>query len=227
MTPKTSTGKSPYSLAFGTEAVLPPEVVFPTLRVQTHGEEASNQQLRENLDLLEEKRADAHLRTLAYSRAITKLYNRRVRPRLVMMGDLVLRKAEVSDPTRSHGKLAPNWEGPYRVIEVVREGTYALQQWRGECYRELDIFQIYENFTRNMKRCVPSCIDEKYDYQRCRKQNKAFSDPNYKMISSKLQSQGSGGSELSNVCYLSIGTRSSSGWMVKGSSSTSESGCRA
>ncbi|RWW47673.1 hypothetical protein BHE74_00046313, partial [Ensete ventricosum] len=86
-TPKTSIGESPYSLAFGTEVVLPPKVVFPTLRVQTHGEEASNQQLRENLDLLEEKRADAHLRALAYRRAVTKLYNRRVRPRHVKMGD--------------------------------------------------------------------------------------------------------------------------------------------
>ncbi|RWW38207.1 hypothetical protein BHE74_00056579, partial [Ensete ventricosum] len=75
----------------------PPEVVFPTLRVQTHGEEASNQQLCENLDLLEEKRADAHLQTLTYRRAITKLYNSRIRPRLVKMGDLVLWKAEVSD----------------------------------------------------------------------------------------------------------------------------------
>ncbi|RRT34334.1 hypothetical protein B296_00017987 [Ensete ventricosum] len=40
------------------------------------------------------------------------------------MGDLVLRKTEVSDPTRSHGKLAPNWEGPYRVIDIIRDGTY-------------------------------------------------------------------------------------------------------
>ncbi|RRT58870.1 hypothetical protein B296_00038312 [Ensete ventricosum] len=95
-----------------------------TTWIQTQGEEASNRQLHENLNLLEEKRTDAHLRTLAYRRDVTKLYNRRVRPRLVKIGDLVLWKAEVSDPTRSRGKLAPNWEGPYRVVEVVREGTY-------------------------------------------------------------------------------------------------------
>ncbi|RRT31662.1 hypothetical protein B296_00051035 [Ensete ventricosum] len=47
------------------------------------------------------------------------------------------------------------------------------------------------------------------------------------MMISKLRSQDSGGSESSNACCLSIGTKSSSGWMVKGSSSTSESGCRA
>ncbi|RWV76896.1 hypothetical protein GW17_00062366 [Ensete ventricosum] len=130
-TPKTPTGESPYSLAFGTEAVLPPEVVFPTLRVQTQHQEESDQQLRRSLDLLEEKRADAHLRALAYRRAVARIYNRRVRPQRVRTGDFVLRKTEVSDPTRSRGKLAPNWEGPYRVIDVIRDGTYTLTTMEG------------------------------------------------------------------------------------------------
>ncbi|RRT70720.1 hypothetical protein B296_00001952 [Ensete ventricosum] len=97
----------------------------------THGEEASNQQLRKNLDLLEEKQADAHQRTLAYRRVIAKLYNRRVCPQLIKMGDLVLQKVEVCDPTWSRGKLALNWEGPHRVVEVVREGTYTLATIEG------------------------------------------------------------------------------------------------
>ncbi|RRT35384.1 hypothetical protein B296_00043424 [Ensete ventricosum] len=84
-----------------TEVVLPPEVVFSTLRVQTQREEESNQQLQDNLDLLEEKRVDSHLRALAYRRVVTKLYNHR-------------------------GKLAPNSEGPYRVIDAIRDGTYTL-----------------------------------------------------------------------------------------------------
>ncbi|RRT54625.1 hypothetical protein B296_00016937, partial [Ensete ventricosum] len=102
-------------------------VVFPTLRVQTHGEEASNQQLRENLNLLEEKRAYAHLRALAYRRAVTKLYNRRVRPQHVKTGDLVLRKAEVSDPTRSRG----NWLRTRRaLIESSKLFETGLIRWR-------------------------------------------------------------------------------------------------
>ncbi|KAJ8480483.1 hypothetical protein OPV22_024210 [Ensete ventricosum] len=130
-TPKTPTGESPYSLAFGTEAVLPPEVVFSTLRIQTQSQEGSDQNLRRNLDLLEERRADAHLRALAYRRVVARIYNRRVRPQHVGTGDLVLRKTEVSDPTRSRGKLAPNWEGPYRVIDTIREGTYTLATMEG------------------------------------------------------------------------------------------------
>ncbi|RWV99055.1 hypothetical protein GW17_00038066 [Ensete ventricosum] len=45
--------------------------------------------------------------------SLTKLQDRRVHPRRIEAGDLVLWKVEVSDPARSRGKLAPNWEGPY------------------------------------------------------------------------------------------------------------------
>ncbi|RRT64604.1 hypothetical protein B296_00010335 [Ensete ventricosum] len=64
-------------------------------------------------------------------KAIARLYDRRVRPRFIKTGNLVLQKAEVSDPTRSHGKLAPNWKEPYRVVDVVREGTYTLATAEG------------------------------------------------------------------------------------------------
>ena len=130
-TPKTATGESPYSLSYGTEAVLPPEVVFPTPRVEEYLETTSDQGLRAGLDLIEERRAGAHLRDLSYKRAVARVYNRRVRPRPIKMNDLVLRRAEVSNPTRAGGKLAPNWEGPYRVIEVVRPGTYRLATMDG------------------------------------------------------------------------------------------------
>ncbi|RWW57266.1 hypothetical protein BHE74_00035962 [Ensete ventricosum] len=75
---KTPTGESPYSLAFGTEAVLPPEVVFPTLRIKNFTLEASKTCRMENIDMLEERRAKAHLKTLHYQRVISRLYNRKV-----------------------------------------------------------------------------------------------------------------------------------------------------
>ncbi|RWV78934.1 hypothetical protein GW17_00060002 [Ensete ventricosum] len=32
----------------------------------------------------------------------------------------------------SRGKLAPTWEGPYRVIKLVRGGTYRLKITKGK-----------------------------------------------------------------------------------------------
>ncbi|XP_064995355.1 uncharacterized protein LOC135631550 [Musa acuminata AAA Group] len=65
-TPKTATGESPYSLAFGTEAVLPSEVAIPTLRTRSYDKKTTNEGLRAGLDILEERRADAHLKALSY-----------------------------------------------------------------------------------------------------------------------------------------------------------------
>ncbi|RRT47729.1 hypothetical protein B296_00049544 [Ensete ventricosum] len=47
--------------------------------------------------MLEERRTKAHLKNLHYQRAIARHYNRRVRPRPIAKGDLVLGRAEVSD----------------------------------------------------------------------------------------------------------------------------------
>lgn len=44
-----------------TEAMLPPEVAFSTLRIENFEEGASENGLRSNLDFIEEWRADAHL----------------------------------------------------------------------------------------------------------------------------------------------------------------------
>ncbi|RWW58059.1 hypothetical protein BHE74_00035106 [Ensete ventricosum] len=78
--------------------------------------------LRENLDLLEEKRADAHLRALAYRRAVN-----RVCPRHVKMGDLVLQKAEV----RTRPGPARSWLQTGRaLIESSRLSETRLIRWQ-------------------------------------------------------------------------------------------------
>ncbi|RZS03840.1 hypothetical protein BHM03_00034070 [Ensete ventricosum] len=105
-------------------------MLFPTLRIDHFTPEVSEVGLRENLDLLKERRAETHLKTLHYQRVVARLYNRKVRPRPIGMGDLVLRKAKVSDLGHSHG--TPRWEGLYRIVRVIRDGTYTLATMEGK-----------------------------------------------------------------------------------------------
>ncbi|RRT69003.1 hypothetical protein B296_00021603 [Ensete ventricosum] len=107
-------------------------MVFLTLKVEHYENDTSDAQLHENLDFLEEKRAEAHLQELTYKKVVARLYNNKIRPRQVTMGDLVLLKAEVSDPTQTWDKLAPTWEGLYRVVRMIREGTYILMNLDGK-----------------------------------------------------------------------------------------------
>ena len=47
------------------------------------------------------------------------------------MGDFVLRKMEAVGRANEKGKLTPNWEGPYKIREEVRDGTYRLEDLDG------------------------------------------------------------------------------------------------
>ncbi|CAL9006411.1 unnamed protein product, partial [Prunus brigantina] len=53
---RTSTGETPFSLSFGTEAVAPVEIGQPTYRTSTYEAEANDEQLALNLDFIEELR---------------------------------------------------------------------------------------------------------------------------------------------------------------------------
>ena len=94
------------------------------------GEQCDSQDLKANLDLLEEKRETAQVRMATYKQKAALYYNSRVKSKAFRAGDLVLRRAAVSQP-QNQEKLAPNWEGSYEVREVVRHGTYYLKDLGG------------------------------------------------------------------------------------------------
>ena len=77
--------------------------------------EHNDEALRLNLDLLDEKREQVLRRTEDYQRKTARYYNQKVKPRSYMSGDLVLKKLLPSRKNPAHGKLGPNWEGPYIV----------------------------------------------------------------------------------------------------------------
>ena len=129
---KSITQETPFALAFGTEAVAPVEVRLKSLRVEFANTEHNEEILRLNLDLLEEKREQVLKHAKDYHRKTTKYYDRRVRPRSFKPDDLVLKKFLPARKDLTHGKLGPNWEGPYVVSRIVRLGNYELQTEEGK-----------------------------------------------------------------------------------------------
>ncbi|KAK3003459.1 hypothetical protein RJ639_018628 [Escallonia herrerae] len=119
------------SILQGTEALLV-EVGLPTVRVLQFSEAEKEENLRGNLDLLDDVHAQSLDRMISTKQRVARYYNRRVRMRIFRVGDLVLKKLEVSDPKAAVGKLSPNWEGPYKVSKVLRPGTYSLETLSGE-----------------------------------------------------------------------------------------------
>ncbi|XP_024030694.1 uncharacterized protein LOC112094325 [Morus notabilis] len=106
-TSRTTTGETPFSMAYGVEAVLPVEVSIPTNRI-TRYEEGRNAELMDlELDLLEERRIDAELRLAAYRARTARYYNKKVRQKHFVVGDLVLRVVTPNTKPRNSGTLGP------------------------------------------------------------------------------------------------------------------------
>ena len=130
-TRKSATQETPFALAFGTEAVDPVEVLLKSPRIELnieHNEEV----LHLNLDLLEEKREQVLKCMEDYHRKTAKYYDQRVKPRSYKPDDLVLKKLLPARKDPAHGKLGPNWEGPYIVSRIIQPGNYELQMEEGK-----------------------------------------------------------------------------------------------
>ena len=73
-----------------------------------------------NLDLIDEVRTDVDERMARYKNLMARQYYAIVKTRRFNIGDLVLKKVSLATKNPAHGKLGPNWEGPYRIINCKR-----------------------------------------------------------------------------------------------------------
>ena len=121
---RTPTGETPFKLAYGSEAVIPAEVHMANHRVMTYQDKDNEEQLHLNLDLIDEVRTDAEHRTAKYKNLMARQYDAMVKPRHFNIGDLVLKKVSLATKNPAHGKLGPNWEGPYRILYCKRQESY-------------------------------------------------------------------------------------------------------
>nr|GEV17989.1 hypothetical protein [Tanacetum cinerariifolium] len=122
---KTSNGETPFSLTCGSEVVITAEIGMPTYRTLLFNEAQNEEDMRLNLDLTQERREAPAIQEAKYKKKVEQYYNKRVRPVSFRVGDFVYRKNAASR-VENQGKLGPNWEGPYRVIEAYDNGSYKL-----------------------------------------------------------------------------------------------------
>ncbi|GJT08089.1 hypothetical protein Tco_0842551 [Tanacetum coccineum] len=122
---KISNEETPFSLTYRSEAVILAEIGKPTYRTLLFNEPQNEEEMRLNLDLIQEMRETAAIREAKYKKKVEQYYNKRVRPMSFRVGDFVYRRNAASR-VENQGKLGPNWEGPYRVVEAYDNGSYKL-----------------------------------------------------------------------------------------------------
>nr|GEU78306.1 hypothetical protein [Tanacetum cinerariifolium] len=110
---KSSHGDTPFSLTYGTEAVIPVEIEMPTYRNAVVDAVHNNEELQLNLDLLEERRECAANHEANAKLKITKYYNTKVSGVTFRPRDFVYRSNEASHAMDGR-KLGPKRKDPMR-----------------------------------------------------------------------------------------------------------------
>ena len=104
---RTPTGETLFSLTYGTEAVIPVEVGVTSLKREAFHKGSNDNQLRVNLDCLDESRDKASRKMAEYQQKISKYCNRRVKLKQLNIGNLILHKVTTATKNPTQGKLGP------------------------------------------------------------------------------------------------------------------------
>ena len=121
---ETPTAETPFKLTYESEAVILAEVHMANHRVMMYQEKDNTEQLCLNLDLIDEVSTNVDERIAKYKNLMVRQYDAMVKPRRFNIGDLILKKVSLAIKNPAHGRLGPNWEGPYRIINCKRQGSY-------------------------------------------------------------------------------------------------------
>ena len=115
-------------MVYGAEAVLPADIAFRSARVENFDEDMANEVLELEVNSVEEKRLDSCVCTAKYLAVLRTYYNKNVKERFFVIGDLVLKWK--TNQAGVH-KLATLWEGPFMIKEVTRPTSYRLAHLDG------------------------------------------------------------------------------------------------
>jgi hypothetical protein len=92
--PTKTTGQSPYFLIYGSEAILPADVMWESPTVEQYNEGISEDSRRVDIDSLEEARCDALVHSARYLEGIRRYHDRNIQECSFNVGDLVPRRIQ-------------------------------------------------------------------------------------------------------------------------------------
>jgi hypothetical protein len=130
-----ATKVTPFELVKWQEAILPMEVNLDALRIAWQNKLSAivyHNLMLDRLDEVLDERVKALGEIKRDNLRVAEAYNKRVKGKSFQVGDLVW-KMILSIGARSNkfGMWSPNWEGPYKIEEVIPGNSYIFQSVQG------------------------------------------------------------------------------------------------
>eukprot|EP00253_Pinus_taeda_P005513 PITA_05513 len=136
ITQKASISTSPFNLVYGKEAVLPTNLLLPSLALVQFIEESppSSIQLRhDQILLLEEEREKAKIIHAKHQQIIKSSFDSTSSSsKQLQVGDLVLKWDKSHEDKGKHVKFQKMWLGPFQINEKIGHSTFILQDLSGK-----------------------------------------------------------------------------------------------
>jgi hypothetical protein len=107
------------------EAMLPEELCLGTWSNTPSGDE----DLKASVQNIEEVRLQAATNMSAYQDETRRWKNKKIRPKLIRSGDLVLRKVPKG---KLKGKMHGKWEGPFIATVTANKAAFKLRRLTGD-----------------------------------------------------------------------------------------------
>jgi hypothetical protein len=130
-----ATKVTPFELVYRQEVILPVEVNLDALRIARQNELLAidyHNLILDRLDEVSDERVKALGEIERDKLRVDKAYNKRVKEKLFQVGDLVWKTIlPIGSRSSKFGKWSPNWEGPYKIEEVVMGNSYMVQSIHG------------------------------------------------------------------------------------------------
>eukprot|EP00253_Pinus_taeda_P016073 PITA_16073 len=135
ITQNASIGSSPFKLVYGKQAVLPTNLILPSLALVQFIEEkpSSSLQLRHDQILkLEEEREKAKIIHAKHQQIIKSSFDSiSSGSKQFQVGDLVLKWDKAHEDKGKHTKFQKMWLGPFQICEKIGHSTFMLQDLSG------------------------------------------------------------------------------------------------
>jgi len=132
-TPQSAMNGTPYRLTYGIDSMISVELGETSWRRANFDNQSNNDNLKAELDLVQEVCVmKARVRMEVVRNRVARRYNTKVWQRSFQRGDLVWRKFGDARRNKQDGKLAPNWDGPFRIVQTYNNGAYKIEELGGK-----------------------------------------------------------------------------------------------
>eukprot|EP00253_Pinus_taeda_P023296 PITA_23296 len=120
VTTKKSTGNSPFTLVYGTEAVFPIQLTLPMAKFLQQEQNEENDITKRINDLAEVHQIRDQLieKSAAHQKRIKEAFDRKEKMNNFQIGDLVLKWDALKEKKGNHGKFNALWIGPFVIGQI-------------------------------------------------------------------------------------------------------------